>query len=142
MEGKEYKPDENFMLRQIRDDIEQNMSKFKDPIVLGEMVYRLLEERENTNRILKTLMAKIESLEAKISSSPIEASTSQTTILADVDEQIMQFLKDCKKATAEEVRAKFNYKGKNAASARLNRLCDMGLLQKTQAGKKVYFFPK
>ena len=87
-------------------------------------------------------MAKIESLEAKISSSPIEASTSQTTILADVDEQIMQFLKDCKKATAEEVRAKFNYKGKNAASARLNRLCDMGLLQKTQAGKKVYFFPK
>jgi len=46
------------------------------------------------------------------------------------------------KASAEEVRAKFKYKGKNAASARLNRLCDMGLLEKQQAGKKVYFFPK
>ncbi|MEW6722036.1 MAG: BlaI/MecI/CopY family transcriptional regulator, partial [Candidatus Micrarchaeota archaeon] len=62
-------------------------------------------------------------------------------ILPEIDEQIMGFLKEAGRATAEEVRAKFNYRGKNAASARLNRLCDIGLLQKQQAGKRVYFFP-
>ena len=44
--------------------------------------------------------------------------------------------------TAEEVQRKFNYKGANGASARLNNLFKIGLLDKRQAGKKVVFFPK
>jgi len=62
-------------------------------------------------------------------------------LLPEIDEQIMGFVKEAGKATADEVRTRFRYKGKNAACARLNRLCDMGLLQKKQAGRKVYFFP-
>ena len=137
---KEYKTSDNAFTNEVKSDLEQNLDKFRDPVVLAEMVYRLLEERENTNRMLKTIVAKLEALEQR--GMPLEggALTGQP-MLAEVDEQIVAFVKGEGKATAEDVRAKFSYKGKNAASARLNRLFEMGLLQKQQVGKKVYFFP-
>ncbi len=144
---KEFKPIDNAFTKEVRSDLEQNMDKFRDPVVLGEMVFRLLEERENTNRLLKTVIQKLEAIEAKMgpgASAPVASAVSAALgepLLPEVDEQILAFLKEAGKVTAEEVRAKFNYKGKNAASARLNRLCDMGLLQKQQVGKKVFFFP-
>jgi len=119
---------------ELRSDIEQNLEKFRDPVVLGEMVYKLLEERENTNRILKNVLARLDELEGK-------TPAGDETMLPEVDEQILAFVKELGKATAENVREKFDYKGKNAASARLNRLCDIGLLKKKQVGKKVFFFP-
>lgn len=144
---KEFKPIDTAFTKEIRSDLEQNMDKFRDPVVLGEMVYRLLEERENTNRLLKTVIQKLEAIEAKMgpgASAPVASAVSSALgepLLPEVDEGIMAFIKEAGKVTAEEVRARFNYKGKNAASARLNRLCDQGLLQKQQVGKKVYFFP-
>lgn len=144
---KEFKPIDTAFTKEIRSDLEQNMEKFRDPVVLGEMVYRLLEERENTNRLLKTVIQKLEAIEAKMgpgASAPVAsavASALNEPLLPEVDEGIMAFIREAGKVTAEEVRARFNYKGKNAASARLNRLCDQGLLQKQQVGKKVYFFP-
>ncbi len=144
---KEFKPIDNAFTKEVQKDLEQNLDKFRDPVVLGEMVYRLLEERENTNRLLKTVIQRLEAIEAKMGpeakapvASPAAAALSEP-LLPEVDEEIMRFLREAGKVTAEEVRAKFNYKGKNAASARLNRLCDIGLLQKQQVGKKVYFFP-
>ena len=147
-DDKQYKPIDNAFTREIRSDLEQNMEKFRDPMILGEMVYRLLEERENTNRLLKNILAKLDLIEAKIGHgsitqkiSPAIQAAMEEPMLPEIDEQIMSFVKEAGKATAEEVRVKFNYRGKNAASARLNRLCDIGLLQKQQVGKKVYFFP-
>jgi len=140
-DDKKYKPIDNAFIREIRSDLEQTMDKFKDPMILGEMLYRLLEERENTNRLLKNILQKLETVEARIGQGTSIKET-QKSILPTIDENILIFVKTSGKASAEEVRAKFKYKGKNAASARLNRLCDMGLLEKQQAGKKVYFFPK
>jgi len=136
---KEYKPIDNAFTREIRNDLEHNMEKFKDPVVLGEMVFRLLEERENTNRLLKNILHKLESIEAKMGSQvqPVM----EQPLLPEIDEQILNFVKKKGKVSAEDVRVKFKYKGKNAASARMNKLCSMGLLKKKQAGKKVYFFP-
>jgi len=129
---------------EIRQDLEKNLSKFNDPIVIGEMLYKLLEERENTNRILKNIFAKLESMEAK--DATVEAAAIKTEIgellLPEIDETILRFVKEIGKATAEDVRQKVNYKGKNAASARLNRLYELQLLDKKQVGKKVFFFPK
>lgn len=140
-DDKEYKPIDNAFTREIRSDIEANMEKFRDPVVLGEMVYRLLEERENTNRLLKSIIQKLEAIEAKITTGPEMTISTVQPLLPEIDDQIMKFVREQEKVTAEEVRARFNYRGKNAACARLNRLCDMGLLQKQQVGKKVYFFP-
>ncbi len=122
---------------ELRSDLEENMAKFKDPVVLGELVYKLLEERENTNRILKNVLARLDELEGKSAGVPVEGET----FLPEIDEQILAFVKKQEKVTAENVRKKFKYRGKNAASARLNRLCNMGLLKKKQVGKKVFFFP-
>jgi hypothetical protein len=137
MEDKQFKPTDNAFAREIRSDLEMNMDKFRDPVVLGEFVYRLLEERENTNRLLKNILAK---LEARGMGPAIQIAAKET-LLPEIDEQIMSFVKDSGKVTAEEVRVKFNYRGKNAACARLNRLCDSRLIQKRQVGKKMFFFP-
>jgi len=125
---------------QLKNDLAQNMAKFNDPIVLGELLYKLLEERENTNRILKNILAKLESLEKK-DMQAVSAIQSQP-MLPEIDEDILAFVKQSGKATAEDVRKHFNYKGKNAASARLNRMYEMNLLEKKQVGKKVFFFPQ
>jgi hypothetical protein len=140
MNDKEYKPVDSAFTRELQKDLEDNMAKFRDPVILGELVYRLLEERENTNRLLKNILAKLDVLEAKgTHNAPVPMARQ---FLPEVDEQIMAFILEKGRCAAEDIRAKFSYKGKNAACARLNRLCDMGLLQKRQAGKKVYFFPE
>ncbi len=127
----------NALETELRSDLEENLEKFRDPVVLGEMVYKLLEERENTNRILKNVLARLEELEGKTAGAAAE----EEKMLPEIDEQILSFVKELGKATAEDVKEKFDYKGKNAASARLNRLCGIGLLKKRQVGKKVFFFP-
>lgn len=123
--------------QEIERDIQENVEKFRDPVILGEMIYKLLEERENTNRILKNLLIKIEGLE-KQQAMPVKE---EEPLLPEVDAKILEFVQETGKVTAENVRNKFKYKGKNAASARLNRLYELGLLRKKQVGKKVYFFP-
>lgn len=140
---------------EIKQDIEQNLAKFNDPVVIGEMFYKVLQERENTNRILKNILSKLESMETRMHG---ETGTPQTKtevaqvkqqtqavneiLLPEIDEAIYEFVKKLGKTTAEEVRAEFKYKGKNAACARLNRLFELNLLGKKQVGKKVYFMPK
>jgi len=122
---------------EIKEDLERNIGKFNDPVVLGELLYKLLEERENTNRILKNILSKLEKLEGKG-----VQETRPEILLSDIDEEILTFVKGQQKTTSEEVRKRFNYKGKNAASARLNRLFELGLVNKKQVGKKVFFLPK
>jgi predicted HTH transcriptional regulator len=63
-------------------------------------------------------------------------------ILGDVDGKIIEFVKKNGKVCAEDLQREFSYKGKNAASARLNRLHSQGLLEKKQAGRRVYYFAK
>jgi hypothetical protein len=137
-EDKVYKVNPADVREQVRKDVEANIAKFNDPVVLGELVYLLREERENTNRILKTLLAKIESLEMKLAESQGARPQAEGRMLPEVDEAIASFLKEGPK-TAEDVRVKFGYKGKNAASARLNRLHVLGVVVKKQVGKKVFF---
>jgi predicted transcriptional regulator len=127
---------------EIHSDVEANMVKFNDPVVLGELMYKLLEERENTNRILKNILAKLETMEAKTTTAGVAQymPTEEQPMIPEVDEKIIDLVRKVGKVTAEDVKKEFNYKGKNAASARLNRLYEMNLLQKKQVGKKVFFF--
>lgn len=123
--------------KELKQDLEKNLAKFNDPIVLGELLSKLIEERENTNRILKNILTKLETLEQ----GPINTEKTDDILVPEIDEKIIEFIKEQRKATAEDVRAHFNYSGTNAASARLNKLCMLGLLDKKRVGKKVFFFP-
>ena len=118
--------------------------KFKDPVVLGFLISRLVEERENTNRLMKTLIERIEYLEKKIAALSAAGAPNKQAgeiIMSEIDEDLYQFVKAMGKVCANEVMKQFKYKGTNAASARLNKLVNMGLLNKKQAGKRVYFYP-
>ncbi len=122
----------------------------KDPLVNGVLLFKLLEERENTNRVMKTLLRRIEELERKLglsaSSTPSLPSNTQLKkehieeMLSEADEKIVSFIKKNGKMTAKEVAKEMGYKGANAASARMNRLYEAGILKKKRIGKKVYFF--
>jgi len=149
--------------KKIQSDLEKQMEKFKDPLVLGELVYSLLEERENTNRILKTLLRRIEELQNRLMEEQektritiVENNMEEKKnrkikkdvvrmderILPKIDESILNAVKKLKKATARDIQKQFKYKGRNAASARLNKLYSLGLLTKRQVGRTVYFLPK
>ncbi len=120
----------------ISADLQQNLEKFRDPVVLGELVFQLLEERENTNRILKNILQRLEAMEKA------PARPEEEPLIPELDEKIVDFVRRKGRATAEDVQAEFGYKGKNGASSRLNRLGMLGLLSKRQVGRKVYFLPQ
>lgn len=74
------------------------------------------------------------------SSTPSQVSSaSRELLLAPADEQIVSALRSRGTMCAEQIRVIFGYKGKNAASARLNRLFELGILEKQQAGRVVYY---
>ena len=122
---------------EVEKDAKEVISRLRnDPVMLGVLLSKLIEERENTNRLLKTLVQKIERIEKGVTANVKETEG----MLPEIDAGIMAFIRERGKATAEDVRLKFNYKGSNAASARLNRLYSLGIVRKSQVGKKVYFF--
>jgi restriction endonuclease len=139
---------------EVLSPLERDLEKLRDPFVLAAIMNTAANERENTNRLLKTI---IERLDAKFSEleermNALEAArdaAQQTTaapreeiLLPGVDEEIVEFVRGKWHATAEEVRARFNYRGKNAASSRLNRLYGLGVLGKRQVGRAVVYFAK
>ena len=136
--NREYKPFGNQFRENISEDIQRHADKFNDPVVLGEMLHLLLEERENTNRLFKTLIEKLDRIERMLQEQG-SAVGSEDGLLPEVDQRIIDHVKQKGHATAEDIKHKFGYRGTNAASARLNRLFAQGLLTKRQVGRKVYY---
>jgi len=141
------------MKNELLSPLENDIHKLRDPLVLAALMNSVATERENSNRLLKTLVerldAKFGELEERLSA--LEAgraivhgapSGDEEILLPSVDEEMLRFVKEKRHVSAEEVRRKFNYKGKNAASARLNRLFAMGLLSKRQVGRAVLYCAK
>ena len=117
-------------------DIEYDKEKFKDPATIGLLLYRLAKERERTNQLFKQIIEKLEEIKK------LNANTQPTSTLeiSDTDKQLLEFVKLQGTVDAELVKKQFGYKGKNAASARLNALYKLGLLQKARSGKKVRYW--
>lgn len=77
---------------------------------------------------------------SSISSTPASIVPERKEImLSPIDEQIVSMIRAGGAVRAEDVRIKFKYRGKNAASSRMNRLWSMGVLEKQQAGREVYY---
>jgi hypothetical protein len=135
---------------EVLDEIRRNVDKFNDPVVLAALLHRTANERENSNRILKNILGKLEALDRRIGALENERRSVQAhvpnapkppmdIIHPEADEKIIAYIKEHGKACAEDIRSEFGYKGKNAASSRLNRLFELGVLEKRQAGRKVYY---
>ena len=118
----------------------QTTSQVSDPVAIGAMLYSIAEERKNTNLIIRNLNAKIDSLLSKFEQiERNKEAISQTAGLSERDLEVIEFVRGAGRISAEELQVKFNYKGKNAASARLSKLFHEGMLEKEFAGRKVYY---
>ncbi|MCX6773324.1 MAG: hypothetical protein NTV88_06195 [Candidatus Micrarchaeota archaeon] len=136
---------------EILSPLENDVQKLRDPLVLAALMHTAATERENTNRLLKTLIERLDTKFAEVDArlAAFEAGAinrasprEEEVLLPSVDEGILTFVKEKRYASAEEVRKKFGYKGKNAASSRLNRMFEMGLLEKRQVGRTVLYSAK
>lgn len=124
-------------------DIKYDKEQFKDPATIGLLLYRLSKEREKSNFLFKQILEKLDAIKKGLSKTPpkIESKIELET-LSEVDQEIIVYTKKHGKIDAEQLREHFHYKGKNAASARLNALFQKGLLTKARAGKKVLYWVK
>ena len=114
-------------------DVKYDKDQFKDPEFIGLLMYRLVKEREASNKMFKQIQKLLKE------NSVVTPSEKSVEILSEVDEKILSFVTRLGKADAEALQKEFNYKGKNAASARLNALYKSAL-KKGRAGKKVYYW--
>ncbi len=121
-------------MQEIMGDLEKELPKFKDPVVLAGLLHLLSEERENSNRMFKTIIERLDRIENEVSNKE-----AKEQLLPKVDQKIIDFIQQKNAVCAKDVKTQFKYKGVNAASARLNKLCSNGLLVKQQVGRKVYF---
>lgn len=119
-------------------DLIDIQEKTKDPMVLSILLFKLLEERKETNKILKDIQEKYDKLQQSLN----KESSSEIKMLSEVDDNIINYIREHKRADANEIKDAFGYKGTNAASQRLNALSKDNFLQKITAGRKVYFILK
>ncbi|MGC9037270.1 MAG: hypothetical protein ACP5GD_01285 [Candidatus Micrarchaeia archaeon] len=140
-------------IKELKEKIEQvaiqnaGVRERVDETSLAALVKYLVEERERTNKQLELVTKQVEKLEELIAqpaseeAAPIEENIAEAkpVPLSPVDTKVIEFVQAKGMASAEELRAFMGYKGKNAASARLNLLYKRGLLERYQLGHKVYY---
>ncbi|MGC8547612.1 MAG: hypothetical protein ACP5MC_01245 [Candidatus Micrarchaeia archaeon] len=113
---------------------------------LAALIKYLVDEREKTNRELQAVTEQVRKLEEIVASEPEPATVEEQEIakaeeipLSSVDTKVIEFVQTRGMASAAELQEFMHYKGKNAASARLNLLYKRGILDRFQMGHKVYY---
>ena len=133
--------------------LEKEIAKLRDPTVHSALLFMSVREKENANRLMKNIYARLDQLEAQLKQ--IEAKISKVgtkqraaapsapampaPMLAEVDQKIVSFIKEHGPTSAEAIQSEFKYKGRNAACARLSKLALIGKLVKQRAGKVIYY---
>jgi hypothetical protein len=116
------------------------------------MIVRLvMDENKKTTMLLKGISESVVRLESELSEAglyeqddqsafdPVEDRLSRVQPVSGLDAKILQVVQLKNIACAEDIKQELGYKGRNAASARLNRLYQQGLLERHQLGHKVYY---
>jgi len=131
-------------MKSFNDEYEKFETLVKNPLVLGSMFFGLEKSMNNFNSLLTELNDSLKSLDRRIMTLEEKITKSRDILptLSSKDQEIYDFVMTQSKACAEDVQQKFNYKGKHAASARLNKLFSLGLLDKVQSGRTVYYMVK
>ncbi|MDE1810851.1 MAG: hypothetical protein KGH66_02320 [Candidatus Micrarchaeota archaeon] len=114
----------------------------------------MLENNKQTQIAIKQLANNVERLTEEIGSDlpedeafqreaayQVDGAERQTKELpiSGLDAKMIQFIQLNGMVCADDIKSRMNYKGRNAASARLNKLYKQGLLERYQLGHKVYY---
>ena len=133
-------------------DIKEVMQASSDPMLVSALLYKLVKEREQTNKILQGLGDKFDAIMfelkqggggmATLAGEETKAGKNSYVLLPEQDQMILKFIEEHGQATANDIKVVCNYRGLNAASQRLNRLHRMNHLSKVQSGRKVVYLAK
>jgi len=140
----------NINSKKIKELIEEKSRTEETGTNLVTLLKYMMDENRKTNMILKGMSDNLEKLEENLASDYLEQEDQDPYLqenhkmnkvqpISGLDAKIMQIVQIKGMASADEVQKQMNYKGKNAASARLNRLYKIGLLERYQLGHKVYY---
>lgn len=114
-----------------QDDVNKN---------LLSLVKFVIDENRKTTLVLKSLSDTVTQLVSDINyEEPAKPESMEEFPISGLDAKILQYIQTKEMACAEDIRKEMNYKGKNAASARLNVLFKRGILQRYQMGHTVYY---
>ncbi|MEM0149444.1 MAG: hypothetical protein QXW10_00930 [Candidatus Micrarchaeaceae archaeon] len=118
---------------------------------LFSLVKYLVDENKKTTLVLQNLSDGISRLENELFAGESEENqaakvqdTQEINVpkelpISDLDARILQIIQRKGMACADDIRAQLNYKGRNAATARLTKLYKQGLLTRYQLGHKVFY---
>lgn len=124
-------------------DIKEISKHCKDPMFIAVLLFKLAEERNRTNKLLEQIDEKFDKMMFNMKTgetNPLQQrETEPSSILSEQDQMIMHLAHTNGKVTAGNIKTELGYKGKNAASQRLNRLFKDGHLRKMQSGRKVFY---
>ena len=136
---------------QLTGELSETVRSMRDPVAIAQMLFSIAEERKSTNLIIRELNAKFDQINQKIEElnkrldellhEDKSSLTSQPShpSLSERDTEVIEFIKEKSIVCAQDLKDKFNYKGQNAASARLSKLYHQGILEKIYRGRKVYY---
>jgi len=129
-------------------DMQEIMQESKDPAFLGALMFKLVQERQETNKMLSKWDFKFDKLmlELKTGKSSLESGEEDVKgsyeVLPEQDQRILKLVEEKGQVTANDIQTVMEYKGLNAASQRLNKLYKEGHLVKVRSGKKVLYLAK
>ena len=116
------------------------------------MIIRLImDENKKNTMLLKAISESVIHLENEVGEAglyeqddqsafnPVEDRLSRVQPVSGLDAKILQIVQLKNIACADDVKQELGYKGRNAASARLNKLYQQGLLERHQLGHRVYY---
>ncbi|MCL4375183.1 hypothetical protein M1394_00060 [Candidatus Marsarchaeota archaeon] len=135
-------------LEKLKEELKLLSVKKENPPLdadLSNIIKYMMEEREKTNKLLVGITERIKKLEEELGNATYEESNSYSVIenreipISGLDAKILGYVQAKGMACAEDVKVYMRYNGKNAACARLNKLCKDGLLDKFQLGHKVFY---
>jgi predicted HTH transcriptional regulator len=132
--------------KELTGEVTEAMEEMADPVNQGLMLFTIAEEKKSNNLVVKDINSKFDQILSKLDriATLMEEQVqnreeSGLHSISDRDEEIIEFIREKKKVCADDLQDHFNYKGRNAASARLNKLFRDKLVEKIPAGKTVYY---
>ncbi len=121
-------------------DMQEVMKESSNPAFLAALLYKLTKEREETNKILKSLEEKFSKIQELLINTPSNSHTNlEENVLSEPDQHIMQLIDEVGQVSAHDVKERLSYRKENAASQRLSNLVREGHLRRVRSGRKVLF---
>jgi predicted HTH transcriptional regulator len=125
-------------MKELTEVTEKYKAIAENPLVFSQIFLGLKSAMDNFNNLLIDLNKRLVEIDERISS--LESQKSHDTLaLSKKDQEILDYVKSKDRVSAEDLQKHLKYKGKHAASARLHKLFTMGALDKTHAGRTVYY---